>query len=55
MVENPNYKNSDKSVNLSIEASEFDRLSGQGYKSNKTGLSLEQNLNIMMIYFWVFR
>ena len=39
MVENPNYKNSDKSVNLSIEASEFDRLSGQGYKSNKTGLS----------------
>ena len=39
MVENPNYKNSDKSINLSIEASEFDRLSGQGYKSNKTGLS----------------
>ena len=39
LVENPNYKNSDKSVNLSIEASEFDRLSGQGYKSNKTGLS----------------
>ena len=25
-VQNPNYKNSDKSVNLSIEASEFDRL-----------------------------
>ena len=39
LVENPNYKNSDKSVNLSIEASEFDRLAGQGYKSNKTGLS----------------
>ena len=39
-LENPNYKNSDKSVNLSIEASEFDRLSGQGYKSNKTGFSL---------------
>ena len=39
-VENPNYKNSDKSVNLSIEASELDRLSGQGYKSNKTGFSL---------------
>ena len=55
LVENPNYKNSDKSVNLSIEASEFDRLSGQGYKSSKTGYLLEQNLNIMMIYFWVFR
>ena len=39
-LENPNYKNSDKSVNLSIEASELDRLSGQGYKSNKTGFSL---------------
>tara|TARA_B100000900_G_scaffold170452_1_gene144790 strand:- start:1763 stop:3991 length:2229 start_codon:yes stop_codon:yes gene_type:complete len=39
IVENPNYKNSDKSVNLSIEASEFDRLAGQGYKSNKTGFS----------------
>tara|TARA_B100000900_G_scaffold397225_1_gene397350 strand:+ start:2343 stop:4571 length:2229 start_codon:yes stop_codon:yes gene_type:complete len=39
LVENPNYKNSDKSINMSIEASEFDRLSGQGYKSNKTGFS----------------
>ncbi len=38
-VENPNYKNSDKSVNLSLEASEFDRLKGQGYKSQKTGIS----------------
>ena len=39
LIENPNYNNSDKSVNLSLEASEFDRLSGQGYKSNRTGLS----------------
>ncbi len=39
LVENTNYKNSDKSVNLSVEASEFDRLSGQGYKSKKTGFS----------------
>ena len=38
-VQNPNYKNSDKSVNLSLEASEFDRLAGQGYKSQKTGFS----------------
>ena len=38
-VQNSNYKNSDKSVNLSLEASEFDRLAGQGYKSQKTGFS----------------
>ncbi len=42
-LENPNYKNSDKSVNFSIEASEFDRLSSQGYKSNKTGVSAGTN------------
>ena len=39
IIENSNYKNSDKSVNLSVEALEFDRLSGQGYKSSKTGFS----------------
>ena len=39
LIENSNYKNSDKSVNLSVEALEFDRLSGQGYKSSKTGFS----------------
>ncbi len=38
-IENSNYKNSDKSVNLSFEASEFDRLAGQGYKSQKTGFT----------------
>ena len=39
LVENPNYKNSDKSINLSIESSEIDRLDAQGYKSNRTGFS----------------
>ncbi len=39
-VENPNYKNSDKSVNMTVQASEIDRLTGQGYKSNKSGFSL---------------
>ena len=38
-VQNSNYKNSDKSVNLSLEASELDRLAGQGYKSQKTGFT----------------
>jgi len=43
IVENPNYKNSDKSVRLSIEASEDDRLGTFGYKSTRTGFSLGTN------------
>ena len=39
IVENPNFKNSDKSLNFKVESSETDRLSGQGYKSNRTGFS----------------
>ena len=37
-VNNPNYNNSDKQVNLSFQASETDRLTNFGYKTNKTGL-----------------
>ena len=55
IIENSNYKNSDKSVNLSVEALEFDRLSGQGYKSSKTGFQLELSLSIMMTYFLEFQ
>ena len=39
-INNPNYKNSDKSVNASLMATEIDRLTSSGYKSNKTGFSL---------------
>ena len=39
-VINPNYKNSDKSLYANIEATETDRLSAFGYKTNKTGISL---------------
>jgi outer membrane protein insertion porin family len=39
VIENPNYKNSDKSVNFSIQASESDKLGTYGYKSNRTGFS----------------
>lgn len=39
IVENPNFKNSDKSLNLKVESSEIDRLTGQGFKSNRTGFS----------------
>ncbi len=38
-VVNPNYKNSNKSVNLDILATETNRLTNSGYKTNKTGLS----------------
>ena len=39
-VRNPNYKNSDKSASMSLEASETDRLKTSGYKMNKTGFNL---------------
>ena len=40
VVNNPNYKNSDKSLSFSLLATEIDRLKESGYKTNKTGLSL---------------
>jgi len=39
-ISNPNFKNSDKSLDLSIQSSVTDRLSTFGYKSNVTGFSL---------------
>ena len=36
-VKNPNYKNSDKSVNFNVQSLETDRLTDSGYKTNKTG------------------
>ena len=39
-IDNPNYKNSDKSINFSLMATEIDRLTSSGYKTNKTGFSL---------------
>ena len=40
LISNPNYKNSDKSLNLSLQSSSTDRLSTFGYKSNIIGFSL---------------
>ena len=37
---NPNYKNSDKTLYTNIQSSAVDRLSENGYKSSKTGLSI---------------
>jgi outer membrane protein insertion porin family len=39
-VSNPNFNNTDKSINFSAEAIETDRLSTSGYKTNKSGFSL---------------
>ncbi len=36
-VTNPNYRNSDKSLNFTVEATEVDRISDFGYKNNKVG------------------
>ena len=39
-IYNPNYKNSDKSVNFSVQATEVDRLTDFGYKNDKIGFSV---------------
>ncbi len=40
LISNPNYKNSDKSINLSIQSTSTDRLSTFGYKSSVHGFDL---------------
>ncbi len=40
LVSNPNYKNSDKNLDLSFEATSIDRLGTSGYKSNVTAFAL---------------
>jgi outer membrane protein insertion porin family len=39
-VFNPNYNNSDKSLNFNLQAIEIDRTSTSGYKTNKTGFGV---------------
>ena len=39
-IENRNYNNSDKSLFLTVDASETDRLKDSGYKFNKTGFDI---------------
>ncbi len=47
VVENPNYKNSDKSINVGIEAIEIDRSTEFGYKTNKTGISFGTDFELL--------
>ena len=42
-VNNPNFKNSDKSINLNIQSLETDKLTDSGYKTNKTGFGFGTN------------
>ena len=44
LISNPNFKNSDKNLDLSIESTSTDRLSSSGYKSNVTGFSVGSKL-----------
>jgi outer membrane protein insertion porin family len=46
-VTNPNYKNSDKSINFSVQATEVDRVADFGYKNNKIGFSLGTNFEYL--------
>ena len=39
-INNPNYKNSDKSLSASIETTKIDQMSKFGYKTTKTGFSI---------------
>jgi outer membrane protein insertion porin family len=39
-ITNPNYNNSDKSLNFSVQATELDRITNFGYKNNKVGFSI---------------
>ena len=47
VVENPNYKNSDKSINAGVEAIEIDRSTEFGYKTNKTGFSFGTDFELL--------
>ncbi len=40
LVSNPNYKNSDKRIDFSLDATSIDRLASSGYKSNVTGFTI---------------
>ena len=50
-ITNPNYKNSDKSIYLTLDASETDNYKNLDIKQIKLVLPLVQDLNIMMILF----
>ena len=50
-VLNPNFKNSDKSLFVSAEASENDNFNTFGYKTNKTGVRIGTNFEYLNDFF----
>ena len=46
-VTNPNFRNSDKSIRLSLESLETDLLDTSGYKSNRTGFTFGTNFEFL--------
>ena len=50
-VSNPNFNNSDKSLRISTESLETDLLKSSGYKSNRTGFSIDTNFEYLDDFF----
>ena len=50
-LNNPNYKGSNRSLGISLESSVTDNLTDYGYKSNKTGFSIESGYEIFDNFF----
>jgi outer membrane protein insertion porin family len=46
-ITNPNYRNTDKSIYLSVEAIENDNFNTFGYKTNKTGFGIGTNFEYL--------
>ncbi len=51
-INNPNYKGSNKSLNVSLESTVTDRLKNFGYKSNKSGFSIGSGFEYYEDLYW---
>ena len=51
-LNNPNYKGSNRSLNVALESRVTDRLTNFGYKSNKTGFAVGSNFEFYDDLYW---
>ena len=51
-INNPNYKGSNRSLNVSLESTVTDRLKNFGYESNKTGFSVGSGFEFYENLYW---
>ena len=51
-INNPNYKGSNRSLNVSLESTVTDRLKNFGYESNKTGFSVGSEFEFYENLYW---